>query len=361
MVRKSLSDKVERCLFIGPKFFGYENDISEAIERAGLTVDFIDERPLNSPWMRAILRIKPSLVGRVIQKHFADQLKIIRDRSYTLIFVLKGEVVPLAFLEEVKRRNLGARFVFYTFDSVSNSANFLGIAHIFDRKFSFDYQDCESYPELELLPLFYAADFTDRRGERPPRVELAFVGTLHSGRYAAVTSITKYFDPVFEYFYCPARWYYWLSKYVTREFKNVPRGAVSFEKMSRDSVASTFRDSRAVIDIQRIGQAGLTMRTFEVLASGAGLITTNKYVDRLPPELRRRTLYIERLSEGSSPSKVREFLATLEDNPEVSNDIKKFSIDAWASKLLGQPSVDDEDPQLPGRQEGLADYAEEVQ
>lgn len=335
MPRTSLIQAMERCLFVGPRFFGYEDDIAEAIARTGLAVDYVDERPTNSSWVRAVLRIKPSVIGEVVRRYFSQQLEILGDRSYSYIFVLKGEVVPLSFLEKLKELNPEARFIFYTFDSISNSSNFLSISHIFDRKFSFDYKDCESIQDLELLPLFYTNDFFVSEREADRDTKLAFVGTLHSGRHAAVTALSKHFEPVIEYFYCPAKWFYWLSRYLTREFKNVPLSSVSFEKMSRESVASVFQRSKAVLDIQREGQTGLTMRTFEVLASGSGLITTNKYIDRLPQSLRNRVLYIESLSEDKAVAQVAEFLEALNSSPYVSEDVVEYSIDKWAMKLLG--------------------------
>ena len=68
------------------------------------------------------------------------------------------------------------------------------------------------------------------------------------------------------------------NKLFNKEYKNIKWSTISFNKLNLGEVASIFRKSQSVLDIQRYGQAGLTMRTFEVLASGSLLITTNQFI-----------------------------------------------------------------------------------
>ena len=48
--------------------------------------------------------------------------------------------------------------------------------------------------------------------------------------------------------------------------------------MSKHEVAQRIAKTKAVIDIQPPNQAGLTMRTIEMLGAGRKLLTTNKFV-----------------------------------------------------------------------------------
>jgi len=202
--------------------------------------------------------------------------------------------------------------------------------------FSFDYIDCESDAGLEILPLFYTDQFFGRGEREPEKTEVAFVGTLHSGRYAAIESLFGQFSAVMTYYYCPAIWFYLISRFITREYAGIPLGDVSFQKLSRDGVAAIFRDSRAVIDIQRKGQSGLTMRTFEVLASGSALVTTNIHITRLPKALRDRALYVEDLSDVNSANNVRRFLESIDKFPLDRDAMSDFSVEAWARRLFGR-------------------------
>ena len=48
--------------------------------------------------------------------------------------------------------------------------------------------------------------------------------------------------------------------------------------MSYETLTFNMKDCHAVLDIEHPKQVGLTMRTFEVLASGRKLITTNRSI-----------------------------------------------------------------------------------
>jgi spore maturation protein CgeB len=135
------------------------------------------------------------------------------------------------------------------------------------------------------LPLFYTEEFKPLPSDnesQPRRFSTSFVGTLHTERYAYAKKIFHGRSATFGYFYVQARWYFAVVKYLTAEHKHVPWRDVSFQKLSRQQVSEIFRDSVAVVDIPRRGQSGLTMRTFEVLASGSVLATTNAAVTREP-------------------------------------------------------------------------------
>jgi spore maturation protein CgeB len=48
--------------------------------------------------------------------------------------------------------------------------------------------------------------------------------------------------------------------------------------MSAETISQHYNECVAVLDIEHPNQSGLTMRTFEVIASGKKLITTNKKI-----------------------------------------------------------------------------------
>lgn len=278
-----------RALVVGPAFFGYEHDIVSELERQGYATEFLDERPSNSSVARAVLRVRKSLIARSVERHFREAAARVSDNDFDLVLVIKGEVVPRWFVELLRQRNPRARFVFYTFDSLANSSNCLELLDCFDARLSFDRDDVEKDDRFSYLPLFYTPEFSGAASARPMaerRHTLTFVGTLHSERYAFAQRLFAGRAGTYAFFYVPARWYFAVTKYLTRENRSVPWRDVTFRPMRKRDIADAFFDSRAVLDVQRLGQVGLTMRTFEVLAAGAILVTTN-------PAIKRESFYDE--------------------------------------------------------------------
>lgn len=269
-----------RALVISPRFFGYEDDIVQAFVEAGDESDFVDERPSNTSVARAAYRLSKSLARRAASRYFHLVLRRIRSRGHEVVLVVKGEVVPRWFLKELRDENPSAVFNYYTYDSLKNSPHGMHIIDLFERRFSFDFNDVCERGDFAYRPLFYAKELDGGKPLAERVYDLAFVGTLHSDRYRFVTELANEGGNHYIYFYVQARGYFAFRKYITGQFRDVPWSAVSFRKLPRAEVARIFGDSRAVLDMQRTGQSGLTMRTFEVIAAGAHLITVNETITR---------------------------------------------------------------------------------
>jgi hypothetical protein len=266
-------------LFISPAFFGYEISICNAIEKNGYSVDFFDERTSNNSFLKAVFRVKKSLLGYVINKYYQKVLSQVKEKKYTHFLLIKGEVVPIWFIKAFKELNPEAKLIYYTYDSFNNNnQNSLFILEHFDRCYSFDFEDVKRNPIFKLKHLFFTDEFLNPSGNSHKKYNVSFVGTLHSARYKIVKNLFDKIDNTFVFFYSPAKWFFTLEKMLKKDHKSINSSEVSFNKISRTDVAGIFKSSKSVLDIQRTGQTGLTMRTFEVLASGATLITTNPYI-----------------------------------------------------------------------------------
>ena len=274
-----------RALVITPSFFGYERDIVAELESQGWSTLLIDERPSNTAFVRAVLRVRKQLANGWVDKYYRSWQRTLSGEQFDLVLVVKAEVVPRWFLEQLRVTNPDARFVFYTYDALTNAGNCLEVLDCFDDRLSFDRDDVARRDDFDYLPLFYVDDFRNQGDEGSGvarRHDLAFVGTLHTERYEFAKRCFGAFSDTFGFFFVPARWYFFLLKYVTREHRDVPWSEVSFDPMTKPGIAEIFKTSHAVLDMQRSGQHGLTMRTFEVLASGAILVTTNAAITLEP-------------------------------------------------------------------------------
>jgi len=322
-------------LVVTPAFFGYEKDIVAEFERQGFATTLLDERPSNSAFVRAIARARKSLIGPKIDAYYRDWASKLHDVRLDLVLVIKAEVVPRWFLEILRTTNPNARFVFYTFDAIANASNCMDVIDLFDRKVTFDRADAAEHPGFEYLPLFYPSEFRPLEGdeaERSRRYELTFVGTLHSDRYRFVTTLSAGVSRAKNFFYVQARWYFALVKYVTREHANVRWSDVSFTPMTRAETAEAFRNSVAVLDMQRNGQTGLSMRTFEVLASGAMLVTTNSAITHESFYDPARIIVVSSTPTSEDRRRVRRLIESA--RPAGSLDgVEQHSIENWVSRL----------------------------
>lgn len=334
----SISATRPRALLITPSFFGYESDIASELESQGFQTLFMDERPSNRAVARAIVRARRALLRRQIDSYYRDKLSALEDLELDLVIVIKGEVVPRWFVSELRSRNPEARFVFYTWDALANTGagNCVEILEFFDYLYSFDSSDIADRPEFRYLPLFYTSYYELTENSRgDPEYDLAFIGTLHSARYVLAKRLLDAVPRPYGFFYMQARWYFAVVKYLTREHRRVPWCDVSFASMSKESIADVFKRSHAVLDIQRPGQTGLTMRTFEVLATGAVLVTTNPAIRNEPFYDPSRIVVVPDNLDNLAPGQVRDALDSLVRPGSAPRGFERYSISAWVRELAG--------------------------
>ncbi len=322
-----------RVLMIAPSFFGYEQAIAEEIRAQGHEVELVDERPSNTPLARAVVRIAPALLAHQTTRRFAELLRRVAQDPPQVVLVIKGEVVPEWFLTALRAQSPRTRFVYYTFDSFANSPRGAALLPLFDRAFSFDPHDARR-EGVDYLPLFHRPEF--HPGEEPRDLDVSFVGTLHGDRYAFANAVAAAVPPErrLMWFYSPAAWWFWLRKLFVRRYRDIPRSDVRTTPLPIDAVADTMRRSKAVIDLQRPGQAGLTMRVFEVLASGAALITANAAIRAEPFYDPVRVLIVPADASRIDPEEVAAFVHAQPERGTSPAGFENRSLAAWTSAVL---------------------------
>lgn len=319
-------------LLVAPKFFGYEAAIARAFEDNGFRVTIIDERPSNSSVVKVIVRLWPVLLGWLIERYYRKVWSSVRGQSFDLILVVKGEVVPLSFLRDLRRTNPAAVLAFYAYDAFSNSPRGRDLLELMDLAYSFDRRDVENVEKLRYKPLFYTTEFGPLQAPEMKDLDLAFIGTVHSGRYAIAKRVFEAGGDNYGFFFSPARWHHLLQSLMSTDVRAIPGRDVSFTRMTRDEVAQVFRRARAVIDVQREGQSGLTMRTFEVLASGTRLITTNTEIEREPFFDTRWVFVLKGSPEAWDIGRIAAFV---NDSSAVPADVvSDYSVSRWVEDFV---------------------------
>lgn len=285
MKNEILKDK--KIFFLSLQTFNYEKAIANKLKDLGAIVDYFDERPANSIFVKGIIRFKRSLYQQRINSYYNSILKKTLSKSYDYLFVIKGEVVPSAFLTEFKKRNPSCQFIFYTWDSFSNNPNAVSILKHFDKKFTFDCIDAEKY-QIDFRPLFFIDEYEkiNKLNAEENKYALLFLGTAHSDRYLVSNHIVNWCTSnglsSYAYYFVPSRLVYFHKFLFDNSFKSFDYKKLSFNSLKITEIIDLYRHSHVVLDINHPGQYGLTMRTFEALGSGKKIITTNKEIKKYP-------------------------------------------------------------------------------
>jgi hypothetical protein len=274
-------------LILSVKFFNYENLIKDELSLMGAKVDLFDERPSNSFYSKAIIRLKRDLYQRNIDKHYQKIIELIKNRKYDYFLLIKGEVVPVFFIEFLKFNNPSIIFIYYTYDSFRNNPNGLSILPFFNRKFTFDREDSKKY-NLSFRPLFFASEYAsvNEQTNNSFDYELSFIGTAHSDRYSISQQLSHWCKQVgfnmFNFYYSPSKILFNLKKLTDKNFVRFDRDKISFDSLGHKEIIEIYKKSKAILDINHPGQNGLTMRTFETLGAGRKLVTTNEDIKLYP-------------------------------------------------------------------------------
>ncbi|MEH7374542.1 lipopolysaccharide biosynthesis protein [Neobacillus drentensis] len=272
--------KNKKILFLCPLFFNYHKKLMNAMEWMGAEVDYYDERPSNTFFSKALLRINRNFVTLQINKYYQEISLEIKNKKYDYIFICQAEATPKSFLKDIKKMNPNARMVLMLWDSVANKVNTLEKLDLFDEVFSFDKQDCEQFG-LTFRPLFFDKEYEQIAIKEPTLVyDLFFVGTVHSDRYQILKAVKQQFEKnhlaVFLYMFIPSKIMYYQRKLLTSDLTGSEISEFSFEGMPSHQLTAKLKQSKAVVDIQHPKQTGLTMRTIEMLGANKKLITTNR-------------------------------------------------------------------------------------
>ncbi|NSL89792.1 hypothetical protein ECE50_023315 [Chitinophaga sp. Mgbs1] len=326
----------KKILFISPLFFGYEKDIKEKLESLGAEVDFYDERPSNTVFSKALLRISKNFVRSAIKQHYHQIFEQVKDKTYDYFFLIKGEATPAAFLQQLRDVFKHTAFIYYSYDSIANNINAKSNLEFFDKKYSFDDQDVSVIPELEFRALFYLDEYVQHGEPADFKYDVSFIGTVHSDRYQTVKKLLEEIRVkvptalrTYLFFYCQSQLYYYFRRLMDKNFKGVRKADISFLPMAKRDIFRVFKESQCIIDIHHPFQTGLTMRTIEAVGAKKKIITTNERIRKYDFYSPDNILIIDRkqpLIEASFFSKPYQPLAA-----DIYN---KYSLDSWLAALF---------------------------
>lgn len=329
----TLKDK--KILFLSVSFFKYEKAIAKRLTELGAEVDFYDERPSNSNLSKGIIRFNKSFYHLKINKYYNWILKEIQDKKYDYFLLIKGEAIPAFFLEKIKENNPEMEMIYYNFDPLSEYPNLISNLKYFDKKFTFEYADSVKF-NIGFRPLFYLDEYKNlTQNSQVAEYDIVFIGSAHTDRYIVGEKIREAADSLnlrsYFYYYAMGKIAFRLKKLIDKNLKQFDINKVNFNKLNHHQIIDFYQKTKSVLDINKPFQYGLTIRTFEVLASGRKLITTNRDIKNYPFYCPNNILVVDRENIRLDA----DFFAT---GFKVMNEdvLSKMSLDSFIECLFGQ-------------------------
>jgi hypothetical protein len=320
----------KRVLLVAPRYFGYERDILGEIERRGAAVDWLPDRPFDTPLMTALTKLKAEWLQPAANRVYDRLLGHFGTSSYDYILVVNGQTLSHRMLTRLRSSFPNANTILYMWDSIDNRCSVIDNLPLFDSAFSFDPQCARSHG-MTLRPLFYS------KGFEQPQVDfeykISFIGTAHTDRYAVVSELNKRMPPdvnAFWYLYLQAPWVYQYYRATKPFMRGAKKEEFHFVPLDKTTVQSVFARSRAVLDIEHPKQRGLTIRTFETMGAQKKLVTTNKLIEDYDFFASGNVCVVDRMA----PQLSKEFLET-PFVPYTDEMLYRYSLAGWLDEVLG--------------------------
>ena len=276
-----------KILLIMPKFFNYPETIQMGLRNLGHDVKWVDDRPSNDPFTKALVRVNKEVLSRPIDRYFESVRHDAEEAQYDLVLIVSGQSLSFGKEHLLRLRYVipNARFVLYQWDAVENYPHVLSVLDCFDEAYTFDERDSRSYG-MEFLPLFYHPGYQAIGRRSKAKIEadydVAFIGTAHPKKYGFVQEVIEQceglLDRKYIYHFLPSRLLYGRHKLLSENYKRAAYSQFHFDALTPEETEKVVSRSWCMLDSPQDGQRGLTMRTMECLGARRKIITTNEEI-----------------------------------------------------------------------------------
>ena len=276
--------KDKKVLMIASSYFGYYQKIEEELKLLGFSVDSFSDRPTQNSVFKAVSRIKPSWVRRVVAPYFENILTSIKDKKYDYVLFIRSMSYCFSdeMMKSLKQSQPQAIFLSYQWDSVKNLHDIESFWQYFDRCFSFDRIDALKHNKLEFLPLFYDRDYEGLGKQKVDEVmyDCCYIGTAHPKKFKLINEMSEklkgVYDRQFIYHYMPSKLKFFYHKLKDIEYKSARLSDFKLDTLSKTKTMQIVKHSKCVLDSPQDNQDGATIRVIESLAAKVKLNSTNK-------------------------------------------------------------------------------------
>lgn len=271
----------KNILFVTPKYYGYENMISDALISMGAQVHMLYENLDElSFFYRFIYVYLPTHKKNVLDGYYRKKIKKY-GKDIDIVFVIRGSSLSVDIIKYMKSVYPPyCRFIMYQWDGIKNNPNAIDIAGEFEKIYTFDVEDTREKGWV-YRPLFYNED--KLRLSKSRSNDLLYICSLHSQRVEVLNKIKLIAEKsgftLYSHLYSKKLIYY-KRKYLAKkeEYVLANNEDVKFNTLSISDTYKLYGDTKVVVDFTHPGQTGFTMRTIECLGNKCKLITNNDFI-----------------------------------------------------------------------------------
>jgi hypothetical protein len=318
-----LEDK--KILLIAPVFNGYEKHIISELELRGACVHFFGEMQ-KIPYANFLTKFLLTRgICNIIQKIYLGRILGKIDSKYDYILIIRGEYITEKFLLKMFEKANITKKILYQWDSLQYLPNIRSLAHLFDRKLSYDPTDCRDQG-FEYQPTFAVKYFTSSQQNAVKMYDFSFVGSFDEHRYKYVDRLKKFAEKngySFQFRMKMSFVRFIIKKLTDSEFR-LDWSEVIFKNIPLKEVSRIVRSSNIVLEILKDKQTGMTLRTFEVLGCGVKLLTNNTNIINEKFYDVNNICLFEHLD--------MEFIA----RPFRQKDMREYFIESWVDKIFNE-------------------------
>ncbi len=314
----------KRVLYFDVNKTIYTEGIKKAFERNNASIDFITYDAFYGHGI--IRRLNNTAYQKERNRKINDMFSYIKRKKYDIILIKAPFMIEHEFFQRVVNYFPKTIKINYNWSSVEKF-NFLPYKDYFDKIYSFDINDCKKYG-LNYYPLFYLPEFERIGLNNHKKYDISFVGTcFNKGRYAFLKRFIECVrkENIKHKFYL----YSHSKKKNLKVLFTSPTMIryIGSKFMPLQNVIKIMEHSSSMIDYPMDIQSGLTMRTFETIAAGLLLITTNGNIKKEPFYNSQKIKIIKPDLSDLNFDCIRTF------KPEWDSSFEAYSIDSWINKI----------------------------
>ncbi|GAA5100090.1 glycosyltransferase [Chryseobacterium ginsengisoli] len=263
-------------------FWGYDQHIVESLCAQGINAHHIkigdvthsnfSERATN-----AISKIflNKNLKTEKRQKFVLDSLENLGYQDQ--ILVLNPDTFDISTLQQI--RKYSDRLITYLYDSLDRFPVDRKKLELFDKIFSFDIEDVKKYNFEKLTNYIYLPHIPCEKQQ--PKMDLFYITSYDNKRVTFIKLLTKRLFELnlkFQIIVIGKKgWKHQLKNILIKVPENL-QIIFSIKKICHSKLPEYYKNSKALLDLTRENQYGLSFRVFEAMALEKKIITDNEFI-----------------------------------------------------------------------------------
>lgn len=265
-------------------FWGYDHYIVDAlrsknidahhIKIADVTHSNFSERAKNAV---SKIFLNKNLKTEKRQRFVTDSLQQLGHQDQ--ILVMNPDTFDLSTLQEIRKYT--SRLITYLYDSLDRVVVDKEKLDLFDKIFSFDIADVEKYGFEKLTNYIYLPFCSEEK--QNPEMDLFYITSYDNKRVEFIKLLTRRLLQLKSRFKIIVIGKKGWKHQLKNAFIKIPENLhiiFSIKKISHKKLPRYYKNSRALLDLTRENQYGLSFRVFEAMALEKKIITDNELIKR---------------------------------------------------------------------------------